>query len=1267
MDGRGAVGLPLKRRTPDTVAVSRSGNGGSPSRPDEVDELLLAALQFGHGPIVAEANKRQVEALRNLKVADGILLSAGVVDCLGSRALVAALEHKNGAVFRHGAAAFCVLAKKAPKAMLRMLADDALLASALQARAADLSYARKASKALDRLARCARDESFDVQALEHDLDGKVAEVLAALLHNHSADEKTARRCVRALCICRRLSGAFRFADLPDSWNVRPLLLAVLRAHAADLSIVRDCVEIYTAFFNPNYAVPAAADSVDCAAAAALCDVLGRHPDDAPLNRFCCFVLQGLSYLPAVSGTLPMAQVVEAATAVLERTTVTHAARAGAVQTVHAAVATLDQMAADASKSEVAVWPVEQLVAALTKEVLFFKRRLRLGGTAVLQEAAAATCAAGACGVLARLAEAQPQCHSLFLLRDDHDGDGDGDGDGDDDGGHSPVQTVAKVLSLIMSSFAGMRHRTRRTLCAKGSGQLVSHAVKVFHSLAATTSAGVADALQRAGVPRLLLTVIKMHADDEECASTALLACETLLRMSECVMTRARIAWLQPEIDAAWTAIESAGSGSEDSGWTPVAHSMAQLQVRLAAVEKRGFTTLGLHAAASLLLRDIGRVATPSRTSSAAAYSDRLDRADAAAAKAALRVFAELAACSHATAVQLRLRGLGNAGIAALQGPAVRHRKIAIAALRVLGALASAPGNQPALMKRGALQVAVSALGWHLRDAKVCAAACDVMEQLAFTAAVADPDAATRAAICLVAVMQGDSDRAAVRCAATALTGFAVTAPRSVGPHAPAARAAAMRWLSAVECDSALVHRGSVLLSCLAMLAQPEAASSAFNASTGSAGDAGAGAAAGAFCATRSSKTAASLAASAGCAAMLDLLALPRADLNAPAVAAALFAAAEGDVNTLQAFARPAGPGPAAGITLDWQALLHPAVSSGRADAVQVVLRRLEDTGSSGSAADLHAGCAAAAAVAFPLAAALGSTGTPGSASSPSRDSQRERLLEMLVDDWDAHGSPADSPTAFWLAAEQRDLASIERLLRWRDGCNAACGGCRDFPPRVRLCNSEFGDLEVLESILALPPSDARSDAGLQLDRDGAAVVQRLLLDCRPDPASAGVGVLEVAEREGRLSIVEALLADPRVDALDFAMQQTPNAFRPRQHRGRANAAGGSDDSSDGAGDDHTDDDDSYDDAISEPDRWSGLDDDSEMAGKRRGCARLVWRQPSVLHAFLSRHGDGAGDAALQLPHLLWPRTLTATDAAAMAAAAWRRRSAAVLAWWDARQ
>lgn len=313
----------------------------------------------------------------------------------------------------------------------------------------------------------------------------------------------------------------------------------------------------------------------------------------------------------------------------------------------------------------------------------------------------------------------------------------------------------------------------------------------------------------------------------------------------------------------------------------------------------------------------------------------------------------------------------------------------------------------------------------------------------------------------------------------------------------------------------------------------------------------------------------------------------RFDHDAPVIAAALCAAARGDEGALRALV---GKHSMLAVPVDLHAAVQIAASAGHTGVIHFALRCLSAQSSATSFSRVSAAptsevsqADAAVAAALPIACAVGP--------------RAELLLQHLLDEWQA----VPTRSTFWLAAEQRSVSMLDRLLQ----CPAWKDPSRVDKAIVRL-DSSSGDLELLERLLAasplLHPSPLEAESA---KADSDAIAQRLLLDARDDPAAAGIEAIEAAASHGRVAVLEALLADPRVDASGFATERL----------------------------------------LREP-------------ALPAASVTLLARQSSVLRALAMPRGD----AAPLRPHFL---ALAAVDAAALAAAAWRRRRAAVTGWWSA--
>lgn len=233
------------------------------------------------------------------------------------------------------------------------------------------------------------------------------------------------------------------------------------------------------------------------------------------------------------------------------------------------------------------------------------------------------------------------------------------------------------------------------------------------------------------------------------------------------------------------------------------------------------------------------------------------------------------------------------------------------------------------------------------------------------------------------------------------------------------------------------------------------------------------------------------------------------------------------------------------------------------------------------------------------------------------------LVRHLLHRWDARPEWEHS-AALWLAMEQHSVEMLDLLL---EGLATAAGAGRSTIHLAAVVDvaAKSGHLELLERLalrnfdiqrswrlscrsevdVATAALDAPSESRLPVH-----LIQRMLLDTCADPEAAGQQALAAAAAQKRLFIMQALLEDPRVDPLPVAAVL--------------------------------------------------LVADLEVALDPDVCSILL-RQPALAHRFALPAADATAAA------LLRQYAYSAADAAAMCAAAWRRRRAAVLAWISARE
>lgn len=621
----------------------------------------------------------------------------------------------------------------------------------------------------------------------------------------------------------------------------------------------------------------------------------------------------------------------------------------------------------------------------------------------------------------------------------------------------------------------------------------------------------------------------------------------------------------------------------------------------------------------------------------------------AAARAALGIQDLCALQLPATAMYVCLRGVGRAlalaarhdGVIAAETAlavapvASGPLQVAAASLSALAAMARHAFNRPALIAEGAVEAVLIAVWRHLDDATVCSAACDVLQHLLLTtlttsaasgsgpasptyqesaagshaANFSDSGSCGDSIHLLLEVLRRHAGTAAVEVCALRALAHAVL-PQSIGASASLAAGAAARRLVEVKAAAhaaiqrttssrAVVSSAALLLQMVSLGAvQPTAVTGSGAGMTAGAGAGSAGNAGG----STPTVTAFALAAGLG-SADSDSADVETGSHEARVqmvVAASMRAAMHGNSETLRACTQPSFA-PA----VEWDVVLEIAADAGHQAAVDVILTHI----------------AVHAVQGFPrrLDDALMVSIARG----------HEELSEHLLRVWRPQPSRWANSRGFkfaplWAAAGARSARTLDALLhRLRINESGAASGlladgsvaAARADNEVVSCAAGSGDLTLLTSLLAdphldnplLPQLGDADDAARECSRaNRIAVVQCMLLDPRADPDAAGQAALAAAAAGGHISVLEALLEDPRVTAPAFAV---PELTR------RAPAAGSATD-------------------------------------------RLMMRQPSVLRALalpLPR-----GPALPVVP--LQPYTLTASDAAEMAAAAWRRRRAAVLSW-----
>lgn len=582
--------------------------------------------------------------------------------------------------------------------------------------------------------------------------------------------------------------------------------------------------------------------------------------------------------------------------------------------------------------------------------------------------------------------------------------------------------------------------------------------------------------------------------------------------------------------------------------------------------------------------------------------------------------------------------------------------VAASMLSCLSALAASSALWPPALGQEAAEAAAAVLGFHLADKSVCKAAAQFVAALVPSGLPADPATDGRLGALLVTALQRHVEgaelvealtKALARVTAASNDGSLMCVGGSAA--AAAARGVVEAALKLHESSPAVVSHGSLLL-CLLACCGSEA---------GIAGPgAGAGAVVGATYVGPTAGDACSLPSLS-----FRLLTLPRADHTQPANAIAQWAASHGDAARLRGLAFPGTKK-----SVDWHAALRMAAAAGHGEVVDLLLKMMPPDDAVDRVDAVH--------TALACSVSRGNTA----------------LAQGLLDRWKAN-PVVNGRDLLWLALELGQFDMLDLLLT--SAGMAAAGGATALI-RLPRAPHTLAEVEVLlqhaskehEAIAddssggglagvmhvdaavataAVPagsgpgrtppgcePSsdkwagkEAGAGAGASASSPASAlqrhrvcrasVISRLLLDTgrygdgdvaaaanpslaalpgpaavlatpappvRGRPALAAAALLEAAAVHGHTAILTALLADPRVDPIIYCSGRF--ARKPVL----------------------------------------------PLASKR-----LLMLQPAVLRALVLQP-QAAGGAAPAAK----PVKMKEPDVAAMCAAAWRRRRAAVLAW-----
>lgn len=470
--------------------------------------------------------------------------------------------------------------------------------------------------------------------------------------------------------------------------------------------------------------------------------------------------------------------------------------------------------------------------------------------------------------------------------------------------------------------------------------------------------------------------------------------------------------------------------------------------------------------------------------------------DGAKAALTLRRLAEWKC--NSLSLHMRADNVGEALVEGLHGPAVEDSGFAASALAALAALCDDSAEHQALLALGADRALLIAVGLHVSSAPVCLAACDLLSRLALGPA----DLATRGCLTVASVWTEAIEQMLPLhdgVAASALRSLAlfVTATGGHGMEASsyeAMRAAAHGILRRDSGNMEVVRSGSLLLYTLQLA------------------EAGTPAAAGATAAEASGRL------------------LPRLDRRQQINAAALWAAARGDV---AAFGDDAFSGGYAAV--EWDAVLHMVASTGHQAAADAILSQTS-TSRRVSLSELVD-------KALHISIARDDAG----------------LAAHLLHHWQpelelsqAALSTGGRRYTFWLAAAAAQRHGVELLELLLSNAvmapRASPAGPAFDPSVVKLLDGEGEDLELLERLARNASRPLEHDRlGVDCRPISIAVIQGMLLDTCAEAEAAGKQALAEAAAQKRLLIVQALLEDPRVDPLQFATEKLSGTITPPLH------------------------------------------------------------------------------------------------------------------------
>lgn len=1087
--------------------------------PAQVDAKLLEALRPG-GPLAPGARASELcsgsysyeQAMRQValmrKVADDrdAVVSIGEVS-VATEAIVAAVGHEDRSVAQHGALVFCNLSKTMPAAVLNQLKFSLPLADMLRTHCTDVRVARLVCEGMCNAVFHDRVASTPVSS------GGAADTLLCCMLAHGSDAAVVRSAmpVLNLMIGQQLSAGDKASVL---LHAAPTILAAIRAHVDDRDVACQGWQALEKVVKTKAltlsAFEGATDLV-----ATLRETTLQHRLDHTMTAHCCSTLGGLAENEVTARALISRGALPLLVGLLRWLVgCVHGAK-----TLHALLSVtgaLAQLIGVADRADAAGLSAPELVSYLDRALLHCAqaREYFLGA-----EAISVRVTENVFSVLTCLSARYPESHPAIY-----------------DSSHIfPMNRMQGTRSL---------------------GFPLTNACKTLRNLAQSADATRWSAFSRWKAAVELGEAMQARSQAVDASEAQQCAIEALLAMSS----------LCAEALNAVRSLLVCMAGFDNtikSGDVKVAVPAAVLILRLARGRDSFSTSSIPHPAAVARLMEV----CTSFTAATKLDSDSKppSASEVATAAAAFSAVAEFTAASPHAALRAQLRGMGDTAITALCGVAYDHKSIALTALEALSALAATPYNRPGLLRRGALTAVASVLGWHMDDAHVCAAAFEAAALLALDLRESLPSSAIGNGasdsesldhhdatgsiidLCLTAVAKHDAaasefdrtrrppgqppkpvsaavEEARWRLAASAfraLAHFAVTVPHLMTMRHRQQRAGDLvrRLLSfcADASSKATVRSGCLLLCCLDELSTLDAHSAAASSFVGTPPPASA-AALPSRCSSGGNGAKSVGAPPSGSPptgspvakqrAPSSWASFPRMDYTAPSKAAALWAAARGDAATLGRLRHAVAPA-----AVDWPSVLHLAAVGGHTAAVDAVFsfKFIAPLVTTMGGSDLPRPTAA---VADALATAV---------AHGHELLQQHLLLKFGADPAGAGGA------AFWLAAEQHSIETLDRLLY--------CPAMVESPfGEVQLIRMDrfFNELEMLERVLRVPAVGAVTPAL------AAGLVQRLVLDMGSDPVEAGAAALSAAAEQDRGLVLDALMTDPRVDVLSYATALSRN-------------------------------------------------------------------------------------------------------------------------------